>query len=97
MAGHYDSTIVNLEQASAKNDFHNDVISNISVNTNLSTIAIYTRLLINNKISQSNYRNVYNDILESIKKREKELQLERDREKRKAELEGRKLGGATPK
>lgn len=97
LAGNYDTTIVNLEQATAKNDFHNGIITSISENTNLSTIAIYTRLLINNKISQPNYRNVSNDILESIKKREKELQLERDLEKKKAELEGRKPGGATPK
>jgi Zn-dependent peptidase ImmA (M78 family) len=97
LVGNYDSTIVNLEQAASKNDFHHDLISNISENTNLSTISLYTRLLINNKISKANYKNVIDEILENIKKREKQKKLARELEKKKAEAEGRKLRGATSK
>jgi Zn-dependent peptidase ImmA (M78 family) len=97
LAGNYDSTISNLEQATAKNDFHHELIASISENTNLSTISLYTRLLLNNKISQTNYNNVSDEILESIKEREKQLQQEREISKKKAEEEGRKISGATPK
>ncbi len=97
LVGDYDLTISNLEQATAKNDFHHDLIANISENTNLSTISLYTRLLLNNKISQTNYNNVSDEILESIKEREKKLQREREIAKKKAEEEGRKIGGAVPK
>lgn len=97
LIGDYDITISNLEQASSKNDFHHDLISSISENTNLSVISLYTHLLLNNKITPANYKNVSDDILESIKEREKQLQREREIERKKAEEEGRKPGGATPK
>ena len=97
LIGDYDSVILNLDQANAKNDYHNALISTISENTNLSTIAIFTRLLINNKISQADYKNVVKDIFESIGRREAEIQLERDLQNKKAEEEGRKPGGSTPK
>lgn len=97
LAGDNDLTIADIEPASSKNDFHHDLIATISENTNLSTISLYTRLLINNKISPANYKKVSDEILESIKEREKQIQLERESEKKKAEAEGRKLGGATPK
>ena len=97
LVGDYDSQITNLESATAKNDFHNDLITSISQDTNLSTLAIYTRLLLNDKISLSGYRKVSSSILESIKRREEQERLERERERKKAEEEGRKIGGATPK
>jgi Zn-dependent peptidase ImmA (M78 family) len=97
LIGNYDSTINNLEQATPKNDFHNDLISSISRNTNLSTISLYNRLLLNNKISPANYKNVSNEILERIKNREAQEKLAREIEKEKAEAEGRKLGGSMPK
>lgn len=97
LVGHHDLTISNLESATSINDFHHDIIAQISDSTNLSTISLYTRLLINNKISPTNYKMVSEEILESIREREQQLQLERDLEKKRAEAEGRKLGGATPK
>ena len=97
LVGDYDFTIANLEQASSPNDFHHDLISGISENTNLSTISLYTRLLLNNKISPADYKSVSDEILESIKRREKLEKLAREIEKRKAEAQGRKLKGATSK
>jgi Zn-dependent peptidase ImmA (M78 family) len=93
LAGNFDETIFSLEQATSKNDFHSELISKITRETHLSTIAIYTRLVINNKISQANYKNVSEDLLNAFKEREKE-------ERRKRELEkenGGKSGGSTPK
>ncbi len=97
LVGNYDTAIANLDQVSSKNDFYNDLISSISENTNLSTISLYTRLLINNKISLTNYNNVCDEILESIKNRESQEKIKRELEKNKALAEGRKPGGATPK
>jgi Zn-dependent peptidase ImmA (M78 family) len=97
LVGNYDTTIVNLDHVSSKNDFYNDLISSISENTNLSTISLYTRLLINNKISQTNYNNVCDEILESIKNRESQEKIKRELEKNKALAEGRKPDGSTPK
>jgi len=97
LVGNYDSTIINLAQASSKNDFHCDLISSISNNTNLSTISLYTRLFLNNTISYPNYNTVCDSILDSIKEREEKEKLARKLEKGKAELEGRIIKGAIPK
>ena len=97
LAGDYDFQLTNLEQATAKNEFHRKLISEVSDNTNLSTLAIYTRFLLDNRISQTGYNKVRNDILESINKKKEEERLKWELEKKKAEQEGRKLGGTTPK
>jgi len=97
LIGDLDSTIINLEQASSKNDYHHDLIVSISNDTNLSTISLYTRLLINGKISKTHYKIIVDDIRENIKKREEHERLEREREKVKALEEGRKLGGGIAK
>ena len=97
LAGDYDSQIANLEQATTKNDFHRRLITEVSENTNLSTLAIYTRFLLDNKISQAGYNKVKNDIIESIERRKAEEHLKWEREKEKAEKEGRKLKGGAPK
>jgi Zn-dependent peptidase ImmA (M78 family) len=97
LAGKYETDIDKLEQASAKNDYHHSLISSISENTNLSTIAIYTRLLLDKKISAADYRKISDEIFESIKEREKQEKLTREIEKKQAESEGRKIKGSTPK
>ena len=97
LAGENDKIISNLKIASKENDYHHDVIYSIADKTNLSVLAIYTRLLINQKISHNNYKNVCKEIWESIKEWERKEQLRREREKKKAEEEGRKLGGAAAK
>ena len=97
LAGDYDSQIANLDQATARNNFHRAILEEVSGNTNLSTLAIYTRFLLDNKISQSGYNKVRQDILESIERRKEEERHKWEREKQKAEQEGRKLKGSTPK
>ena len=72
LAGDYSSTIDTLEQASKKNDYHFNLIKKISENTHLSQIALFTRLLYQNKISKSSYQNVKKDFEEKLKKWEEE-------------------------
>lgn len=89
----YESAIAKLTLASEKNDYHHDLLDTISNSTNLSLIALYTRLLINNKISASNYNTIKADLYRLFKEKEGE-------EKRKKELdkaEGKQTRGSTPK
>lgn len=97
LVGDYDGTIAKLETASFENDYHNEVITSISKDTNLSVIAIYTRLLINKKIGIKNYNTVVDEIKENIRIRLEKEKLARDIENEKAKSEGRKPRGASPK
>jgi Zn-dependent peptidase ImmA (M78 family) len=93
LAQEYSTVIMELETASEKNDYHADLLEMITGKTNLSLIALYTRLLINNKISSKNYNIIKEDLY--VKYKDKE-----DAEKTKKELdksEGRKPKGSTPK
>ena len=75
----YKEIMESLEDASSQNDYHFDLIENISKETHLSKLALYTRLLYKNKISQENYRNVKNELDDIYRKhaeeKEKEKQL----------------------
>lgn len=97
LIGEHDKTLSALNTANSDNDYHHDILFSIAEQTNLSVFALYTRLLINSKISLNNYRQVCNELLEDIKKREKEEQRKRELEKQKALEEGRKLKGAAAK
>lgn len=76
LIGEYDNLIKEIKQASHLNDYHFDIIENISVNTHLSQIALFTRLLYQNKISKNDYNKIKNDFDEQFAnyKREKELE-----------------------
>ncbi|HJX50943.1 MAG TPA: ImmA/IrrE family metallo-endopeptidase [Candidatus Nanoarchaeia archaeon] len=93
LAQQYYEIIVKLEIASEKNDYHHDILESISERTNLSLIALYTRLLINNKISQKNYKVIKEDLYQKYLEKE-------DDEKQRKELEkatGKETKGSTPK
>ena len=83
LVGRYGEMLKNIEPAKPSNDYHFDLIKTVSENTHLSQIALFTRLLFKNQISQSNYNKVRNDFEEQFKKfqeekdREKELQKEK--------------------
>jgi Zn-dependent peptidase ImmA (M78 family) len=85
----FDAEIEAINQADSSNDYQHDLIKSISDRTNLSRLAIFTRLLLKHKISYSNYQLVKDDLDKQFKqwKAEKKLALE----KRKAE--GKKGGG----
>lgn len=97
LIGDLDNVITNLAQASSKNDYHSDLIDGISKDTNLSTISLYTRLLINGKISRAHYSSKVAEIQESIEKRLEAEKIKRELEKSKALEEGRELRGAAAK
>ncbi len=97
LVGEHDKTIIKLESASKNNDYHHAILNSISEQTNLSVFALYTRLLMNGKVSLVNYKKIYSELFESIKKREAEENRLREIEKQKALDEGKKLGGAVAK
>ncbi len=97
LAGDYDNTIINLEQATSRNDYHYDIINTIAEQTNLSVFALYTRLLVNGTVSLTNYKKIRNELSESIKAKEVEEKRKREIERLKALEEGRKIRGAAAK
>lgn len=88
-----DSVLVEIEDASARNDYHHDLLEVISSQTHLSTLSLYTRLLLNRKISFNNYNMVKSAILQSIKEREDERRLKKEMK----EEEEPKKKGSVPK
>lgn len=97
LVGELDKTLTTLATATDNNDYHHDILNSIARQTNLSEFALYTRLLINNRISLDNYRKVCKGLADSIKAREIEEQRQHVLEKQKALDEGRKLVGAAAK
>jgi Zn-dependent peptidase ImmA (M78 family) len=83
LIGDYHNQIKRLERASIENDYHYDLIKTISDNTHLSQIALFTRLLFQNQISQGNYKKVRDDFEEKFKKHQKEKELQKILDERK--------------
>ena len=96
LAGNYSKNIDLYTNVNAINDYYHDEINSISEFTHLSTLAIYTRLLLNNQITPFNYKTVSDNIIESIQNWEQQEKIRIEREKQKAIDEGRKPGGQTP-
>jgi len=80
LIGQYGSVLDKLEPANSDNDYHIDIINDLSKNTNLSVLALFTRLLYTKRISKIDYNNVKNEIDEKFR-------LKEEREKEKKELE----------
>jgi Zn-dependent peptidase ImmA (M78 family) len=93
LIGNYGEIIKELEPANPSNDYHFDLIKTISDNTHLSQIALFTRLLFQNQISQSNYSKVKNDFDDQFKK----FQEEKEREKELLKESGKKQRGSVAK
>lgn len=70
LAGGYGKVIDELSNATARNDYHHKFVNQISQKTHLSTLAIYTRLLMNDKISNASYPHIRKDIKVHIKEAE---------------------------
>lgn len=97
LAGQYSKVIDKLDTANSGNDYHHETINEVSKHTHLSTISLYTRLLLSNKISPFNYKQVTDEILASIKDWEERERERLERERQKAIDEGRKPQASTPK
>lgn len=93
LAGDYSKEIKSLSKANSKNDYYHDELALVSQNTHLSVMALYTRLLLDNKISPKNYKIVKENIEEEYKQKIIELNKIKEDEKER----GIKRGGRTPK
>lgn len=93
LIGDYKNKMDNIQDVNALNDYHFDLIENISKETHLSTLALFTRLLYSKKISIQNYQNVKSDLdtryQEKIDKEEWQKELDK--------LAGVKRKGSVPK
>lgn len=81
LVGNLDNTVSQLEKASAKNDYHHELIKRISEQTNLSEFALFTRLRINDTISYNDYQTVKEDFENQFREREEQLKKEREKNK----------------
>lgn len=97
LVGQYSKSIDKLDNANSSNDYHHEIINEVSKHTHLSTISLYTRLLLSNKISPFNYRQVTDEILASIKDWEEREKERLERERQKAIDEGRTPQASAPK
>lgn len=97
LAGQYSKVIDKLDTANSGNDYYHETINQVSKHTHLSTISLYTRLLLSNKISPFNYKQVTDEILASIKDWEEREKERLEQERQKAIDEGRKPQASTPK
>jgi Zn-dependent peptidase ImmA (M78 family) len=93
LAGNYDNLIDKIDKADSSNDYHFEIIEKVSNKTHLSQIALFTRLLFQNKISKTSYNNIKADSDEKFKARREEEKKQRELEKQ----NGIKPGGSTPK
>jgi Zn-dependent peptidase ImmA (M78 family) len=93
LAGDFDKVFESINKADDTNDYHFEKIELLSKKTHLSEIALFTRLLYQNKISQPNYNKI-----KAEKDREYKLRQEEEKKKRELEkLQGIKQGGSVPK
>ena len=93
LAGDLDRLINNIKIADGSNDYHFDTIKQVSDITHLSKIALFTRLLYQNKISQSNYNIIKADFDEKFRKRLEEEKRLKELEKQRGIIQG----GSAPK
>lgn len=93
LVGEFDKTIESIDKVNASNDYYFETIDEISKKTHLSKIALFTRLLFQNKLSQTNYNTIKEDIDEQYRIRQEEEKTKRELDKQ----NGIKTGGSTPK
>jgi Zn-dependent peptidase ImmA (M78 family) len=65
-----------LIYANAKNDYAHDMVKNISDATHVSMLAIYTRLVIENKMTQDDYALVRGSIMANVRRTEEKRKQE---------------------
>lgn len=93
LAGEFDKVFENIECADESNDYLFDLIESISKETHLSQIALFTKLLFQKKISQSNYNNIKADFDERYRIRLEEQNKQKELNK----ILGIQRRGSTPK
>jgi len=93
----FDKKIDELKEANSSNNFHKDLVEEISNKTRLSTLALYTRLKITNKISLTSYNKIYEETIESINKEIQKRKEEADLEREILKEKGEKSFASSPK
>lgn len=81
LVGKYADVLDNIGMANSSNDYHFELIETISKKTHLSQIAIFTRLLFQNKITQRDYSTVKKNFEIAFKERQAELKREKELDK----------------
>jgi len=93
LAGEYNKAFEQIDEADGTNDYHFELIENISKHTHLSQIALYTNLLYQKKISQNNYNKIRAEFDEEYRQRQEEKEKQKELDK----MLGIQKGGSTPK
>ena len=93
LVGEFNNSIRNIAIANSKNDYFHDLIDNIRNQTHLSRIALYTRLLLEKRISLKDY----NIIKQEEETLFKERQLEEKKKREFDKTSGIKIEGRSPK
>lgn len=81
LIGQFAKEIEDIENAKPQNDYQFDLIEKISNLTHLSQLALFTRLLFKNKITQSDYEKVKKDFEERFKLKQKDEEKLKEQEK----------------
>ena len=92
LSGQFEKVIESIDNSTAQNDYNIDLIQTISEKTHLSRIAIFTKLLLLNKISPANYKKVKESFEEDFRIKSEELRKQRELDKQ----NGINSGGSTP-
>lgn len=92
LSGEFEKIIETIDNSTAHNDYNIDLIQSISEKTHLSRIAIFTKLLLLNKISPANYNKVKAGFEEDFRIKNEELKEKRELDKQ----NGINLGGSAP-
>lgn len=93
LVGDYADVIEAIEKADVTNDYQFEIIKEVSDNTHLSQIALFTRLLFQNKITQSNYNLIKADFDEQYRLRDEAIKKQRELDKQKGIISS----GSAPK
>lgn len=81
-----------IDRFDTYNDYGHDIIKQISKETNLSRLAIYTNLLIQKKISYGSYLNIKEEMEKQWQQRLQEKALQKEQDK----LNGKEVRGRNP-
>lgn len=97
LAGDSYKALEHLPIASSSNDYFHAIVDDVSQSTHLSTSAIYTRLLIEKKVSLADYKKIISQIMREIKAREEGEKKKREFEKQAALADGKEPRASQPK
>ena len=88
----FEKVVESIDNSTPLNDYNIDLIKSISAKTHLSKMAIFTKLLLLEKISPANYKKVKNGFEEEFRFAQDKIKKQRELDKQK----GINIGGSTP-